>query len=207
MNHFNKIRNLYKVTAGVILITAVIITIFFLWQGFKAQKENSATVISETKKADDAKTISQNEIQKSQNTILVIDKINLSAPVLLNINGNNTDEYNGALEKGLAHLKGSATPGKEGNMFIFGHSSYDAKKAGQYKEVFSKLNELVNGDLIEIQNLETRYTYKVSDKKVVAPNDVSVAGQNFSLKQITLMTCWPIGSTEKRLVVVGEMVE
>lgn len=44
----------------------------------------------------------------------------------------------------------------------------------------------------------------MTDKRVVASSDVEVADQNYRLKQITLMTCWPINSTAKRLIVVGE---
>jgi sortase A len=207
MNHFKKIRSLFKLSAIMIFVVAVFLILYLVWQGVRSQKENSNMATNQTQISETKKSAEPEEQQKNQSPLIISSKINLSAPIMLEVNGNNNNEYQSALEKGVAHLKGSALPGKSGNVFIFGHSSFDAEKAGQYKEVFAKLDELVNGDLIEIQSSEARYTYKVVEKKIVNSNDVSIAGQNYSLKQLTLMTCWPIGSTEKRLVVVGELVE
>lgn len=141
------------------------------------------------------------------NYVLKIDKLNLSAPIIPNVDGNDKDGYDKALESGIAHLQGSALPGKAGNTFIFGHSSYYAWKPGSYKEIFKNLNDLETGDIITINSNALTYNYKVSDKKTVNPNDVAVADQNFSEKKLTLMTCWPIGSTAQRLVVVALLQE
>lgn len=138
---------------------------------------------------------------------LLIDKIGVEASININTDGNNQAKYDKALESGVAHLKGSALPGSSGNVFIFGHSSYYANKPGNYKQVFAKLNDLGIGDLITIRSQSVSYVYKISNKRTVKASDVSVADQNFALKQITLMTCWPIGSTAERLVAVGELVE
>lgn len=207
MSKFKKIRNLYKISATVVLILAVLLTAFFLAKGLQAKNKRQDINSQNTNSSKTDIEKDQDDAPSSQDPILISKKINLSVPIKMNIDGNNAKSYNNALENGVAHLMGSASPGKYGNVFIFGHSSYDAEKPGRYKEVFSKLNELVNGDLLEIQNQNALYLYKVVDKKIVKPDDVSVAGQNLSLKQLTLMTCWPIGSTEKRLVVVGELVE
>ncbi|OQB06361.1 MAG: Sortase family protein [bacterium ADurb.Bin212] len=207
MNHFQKIRNLFKVSAAIIFIVAVLLILYLVWQGLKSQKGQTEATSNLTQTPVVKESPDLKNEQKSQSPVIISSAIDLSAPITLDVNGSDINEYNSALEKGVAHLKGSALPGKNGNVFIFGHSSYDVEKAGQYKEVFAKLDQLANGDVVEIQSQEARYTYKVIDKKIVNPNDVSVAGQNFSLKQLTLMTCWPIGSTEKRLVVVAEIIE
>jgi sortase A len=139
--------------------------------------------------------------------ILKIGKINLSAPIIINVDGNDKVAYNKALESGVAHLMGSALPGKVGNSFIFGHSSYYAWKPGDYKEIFEGLNNVEVGDTIIISSNSSTYNYKVSEKQVVNSDDVAVADQNYNEKKLTLMTCWPIGSDAKRLVIVGLLQE
>jgi len=141
------------------------------------------------------------------NYVLNIAKLNLSAPIIINVNGNDKDAYNKALEGGVAHLLGSALPGQAGNPFIFGHSSYYAWKPGNYKQIFKNLNDLEVGGSITISSNLSTYNYKVTDKEIVQPNDVAVANQNYTEKKLTLMTCWPIGSDKERLVVVGVLQE
>lgn len=138
---------------------------------------------------------------------LIIEKIGLSASIIVNVDGNNEEEYNKSLENGVAHLKGSSLPGKPGNPFIFGHSSYYAWKPGNYKEVFKDLNNLEAGDQIIINSNLFRYTYLVDDKAIVMPDRVEVANQNFSENKLTLMTCWPIGSDKKRLIIIASLKE
>ncbi len=134
---------------------------------------------------------------------LSIDKIGISVPIILNVDGNDKESYNKALEGGVAHLLGSAFPGKPGNTFIFGHSSYYAWKPGGYKEVFATLDQLSEGDAIIITSSLNRYEYKVASSDIVSATDVAVANQNLAEKKLTLMTCWPVGSDAKRLVVVA----
>ena len=141
------------------------------------------------------------------NYVLNIAKLNLSAPIIINVDGNDKDAYNKALEGGVAHLLGSALPGQAGNPFIFGHSSYYAWKPGNYKQIFKNLNDLEVGGSITISSNLSTYNYKVTDKEIVQPNDVAVANQNYTEKKLTLMTCWPIGSDKERLVVVGVLQE
>ena len=56
-------------------------------------------------------------------------------------------------------------------------------------------------------NKPKKYTYKIREKKVITPWDVSVLERNQDKSEITLMTCWPIGTTLNRLIVTWELVE
>jgi len=205
MNRIRRIKKYYRISAAAILAAAVLVSAYFVYAGFKVKDDPKAADTSNTKPTP-SKT-AQSGDKTEENYQLVINKINTSAPILINVDGNNKDAYNKALENGVAHLKGSALPGRSGNVFIFGHSSYYENQPGNYKQVFAKLNDLAPGDIIEIQANSTRFVYKVLDKKIIEPNDVSVANQNYNLKQLTLMTCWPVGSTAQRLVIIGELVE
>ncbi len=208
-----KLKKAYKLSAIIFLSLALLLSAYFVYHGIKIKgNENnvSASQNIPNLKSNDTST-DTSSTQDKQNTAvsynLLITAISLSAPISISVDGNNKEEYNKALENGVAHLKGSALPGKNGNAFIFGHSSFGADKPGNYKEVFVKLNDLNIGDIIDIQSPDIAYKYKVTDKKTVAANDVTVAKQNMALKQITLMTCWPIGSTKERLVIIGELIE
>lgn len=207
MSVIKKAKKIYKIASIIIIIVCIIFTLFLITKGLKAKYFQQSDQINNN---DKSSSESAQSIQTSANQLqynLIIDNLKISAPVIMNVDGNNSEEYNKALENGVAHLKGSALFGKSGNVFIFGHSSHQIDSSGNYKEIFAKLGEIKIGDIIEIQGQEARYVYSVKDKVVVESNDVSVASQNFNLKQLTLMTCWPIGTTEKRLVVISELLE
>lgn len=142
---------------------------------------------------------------EEKNFNLEIPKIDVSAPVVLNVDGADKEKYDKALEEGVAQLSGSAFPGHNGNTFIFGHSSFYTEADGDYKQVFKDLNRLEDGDEITISGKSSKYTYKVIDKQIVSPDRVDFTAQDYKEKKLTLMTCWPIGSNTERLVVVANL--
>jgi len=54
---------------------------------------------------------------------------------------------------------------------------------------------------------QKKYIYKIRTKEVIRPGDTSVLKEKKGRSEITLMTCWPIGTTLNRLILVGELVE
>lgn len=134
---------------------------------------------------------------------LVIPKLNLSAPVIADVDGTDKDAYFKALEGGVAHFKGTAKPGEGSNIFIFGHSSFYWYKPGDYKEIFKTLPDLTIGDEIILWYNSKEYRYKVTETKEVQPNEVDVL-QPTKQEQVTLMTCVPVGTTLRRLIVIGK---
>lgn len=135
---------------------------------------------------------------------LEIPALNISAPIVSDVDGTNQKAYDKALENGVGQLKGSSKPGEGSNIFIFGHSSYYLWAPGEYKNVFSNLNELKNGDEIIIWFNQKEYKYEVTENKIVSPYEVDIALPTKN-EQVTLMTCWPRYTTQKRLVVVGTL--
>lgn len=198
-----KLQKIYRRAAIAIFALAVVTAGAFVIIGIRTKKstaakiETAAVVASDTSAQQTTTAINQ----------LIINKISVNAPISMSIDGNNKVSYDKALEAGVVHLKGTGLPGEYGNTFIFGHSSFYADKPGNYKQIFAGLNDLENGDNIEIQTSSKHYIYRVTAKKIIEPTDVSVANQDMSKKKLTLMTCWPIGSTAKRLVVIGNLVE
>ena len=52
-----------------------------------------------------------------------------------------------------------------------------------------------------------RHTYRVVSKREVKPNDVSVLDQPTTKRIATLMTCTPVGTTLRRLIVTAEEID
>jgi LPXTG-site transpeptidase (sortase) family protein len=111
------------------------------------------------------------------------------------------------LENGVIRYPGSAKPGEEGNAFIFWHSSNFPWIDWEYNDVFALLDKVVYDDEIITYYGQKKRKFKVKEKKVIRPGDVSVLKRNKNKSEITLMTCWPIGTTLNRLIVVAELVE
>lgn len=139
---------------------------------------------------------------KYQDFHLEIPKLELSAPIIPEVPGGDTDKdiYFKSLENGVAHFAGTKKPGENGLIFIFGHSSYYPWAAGDYKEIFANLDDLAIDDEISVWYQEKEYKYLVIETKTIVPSDVSVLNPTNS-EELVLMTCWPPGTTTKRLII------
>lgn len=110
------------------------------------------------------------------------------------------------LQDGVVHYPGTAEPGQFGNAFITGHSSYYPWDNGRYKDVFAALHDLEVGDEYYIFHKGKKYQYIIRERKVVKPSDVSVLEQDTTKRTSTLMTCTPIGTTARRLILQAEQL-
>lgn len=130
-----------------------------------------------------------------------ISKIGIEAPIILDVD---EESVLSSLESGVAHIGGTAKPGDNGNIFIVGHSSNYPWAKGDYNHIFSLLDELVNGDIISVYYQNKTRNYKVIEKVIVKPDQVDIAGPS-DKEMLSLMTCFPVGTTLKRLVVKSEL--
>lgn len=135
---------------------------------------------------------------------LLIPSIDVFAPVVADVDGYNQKQYRDALKKGVAHFNSTAKPGEDGNVFIFGHSTDWQLVEGNYQTVFKNLPDLKKDQDIILQYKQKRYYYKVLYNKITAYDDMTWIGQN-DKDVVTLMTCYPIGSNEKRMIVRGKL--
>jgi len=111
----------------------------------------------------------------------------------------------------LVHILGTAEPGSSGNSFITGHSSFKYLfEPTDYKQIFSTLEDLAIGDEIIIGVGRATYKYEVMQKEKVKPQEVSLYAEFFpkflNRQTVTLMTCWPGGTTSYRLLVTAQLV-
>lgn len=141
--------------------------------------------------------------QNTANYYLSIPKINVQAPIVPDVPGNDKEKYFSSLQNGVAHYLGTAKPGENSNIFIFGHSSFYLTDPGKYKEIFKNLDKLENGDELIVHWQNKEYKYKVTDKKIVGPNEIQYLDQT-PFEQLTIMTCYPPGTIEKRLIIIAK---
>jgi sortase A len=144
-------------------------------------------------------------IDKNAPPSIMITKINVNAPVIYDQSTVSETAFLQALQNGVVHYPSTAFPGQEGNIVIFGHSSEAWWAPGNYKYVFTLLDKLQIQDLVYLNYKGARYVYRVYDIKVVQPNDLSVLNQS-SGHLLTLLTCTPVGTASKRLVIRAEQI-
>ena len=140
---------------------------------------------------------------------VIIPKINVNAPVTYGLTSLEESVVQTALQNGPINYPvagASATPGQKGNTVILGHSSADVFAPGNYKFIFVQLNRLTVGDLFYLDYGTTRYTYRVTETKVIRPTEVSELAIGTDKPYATLVTCDPPGTIANRLLVIGEQV-
>jgi sortase A len=134
-----------------------------------------------------------------------IPKINLAQDITPNVDPTNKDEYLEILEKSVAHGMYTALPYIQGgNTYLFAHSKTSDNGETPKGGWFTRIDELTSGDKIILTLNEKTYTYTVKNRIIVDPLETSVyTGESMfeGHNSLTLQTCWPRGTTEKRLIV------
>ena len=127
---------------------------------------------------------------------LDIPKIDLYLPIYHGSNGE-------VLSKGVAHLPNTALPvgGKGNHCVLAAHTGY----VGQI--FFDNIDKLKTGDLMYIKILDYTFAYKVTEKHIVKPDDISHCQAVRDKELISLVTCYPYGQNSHRLIVTGERYE
>lgn len=139
---------------------------------------------------------------------LQIPSLQIVAPIQY-VAENSEAAFQTALASGVVHYPGTAGPGKEGNSYIFGHSSDYAFSPGQYKTVFALLPKIELGaEIIVSDQNGSSFTYKVYEKFVTESDDLNQLNQETLGKRIlTLQTSYPIGTALRRYIVKAELSE
>ena len=142
------------------------------------------------------------------NFAIVIPKIDANAKIYANVDAMNSSEFLPILREGVAQAKGSSFPDTPGDMYLFAHSTDNWWDVGRYNAVFYLLKDLIAGDKIDIFYKGKKYEYVVTQFTLKDPTDTSLL--DTASKQaghgIILQTCWPPGTTWKRLYVIAKQV-
>ncbi|OGC58244.1 hypothetical protein A3A70_00565 [candidate division WWE3 bacterium RIFCSPLOWO2_01_FULL_42_11] len=107
----------------------------------------------------------------------------------------------------IGHLNGSSLPGELGQVVLYGHSTIPSLfNPENYKTIFSKLDELDSGDTIKLTYNDHQYLYTVTRSEIADPEDILKRLGGANRKELVLITCFPFGTTQKRLLVFGTLI-
>lgn len=151
--------------------------------------------------------VDKSQPQRDEFTITVPRLKIKNARVETNIDGTAENIYMDVLTRAVAHFKGTALPGEEGNVFLFGHSMLPIIASSSYESIFTNLPKLKAGDIIKVNYGDQELTYRIRKIAVVDPKDVGVLKQPHHEKLLTLMTCIPPGFGSDRFVAVAELLQ
>lgn len=115
------------------------------------------------------------------------------------------------LDENLIQYPGTADPGELGAPVIFGHSTLrqfynpSEKNPRRYLSIFSKIMTMKPGEKIYIDYDGIRYTYVVSKKVEVKPEDTYILEQEYAGRQLKLVTCVPEGTYLRRGIILAQL--
>lgn len=139
---------------------------------------------------------------------IYIPKIRVDANVIYDTTPDQVSQLK-AMEKGVAWFGitgANSKPGQVGNTVLSGHSSNDWLESGDNKFVFARLEQLQLGDMIYLHYNTTRYSYTITKREVVKPTEINKLVYETDRPVLTLITCTPLGTAEKRLLLTAEQV-
>ena len=211
---FHRLGNLFIVVGLGLLVAAYGPVIYDeAWYWLKTQKAQEMTLGNAGGVPDSvfARLLTNKPINLSPvNTdfAIVIEKLGVNAPVVVDVAVTNTDAYNDALKTGVAHASVSDYPSNEpGNVYLFAHSAIDFWNLGKYAKVFNLLRKLEIGDKIHIFYQGDVYVYETVNKENYKGWNTYPLTRATVEPVLTLQTCDPPGTTLNRLVVTAVLKE
>lgn len=138
---------------------------------------------------------------------IAIPKLGVSAPIVESFPDLTGIDTN--LQKGVVRWPESAKLGTSGVTVLLGHSSAPLSYHGAYGAIFALLDKLDTGDLITITSADGQMlTYRVHDHIVRGGKqyDINNFGFGSGHQLLVLISCWPVGTTWKRIAVRAEWV-
>jgi LPXTG-site transpeptidase (sortase) family protein len=138
-------------------------------------------------------------------TKISIPAIGLSATIS-NPATTNIEKLDQNLLSGAVRYPTSATLGQNGNVVLFGHSSYLPVVINQAFKTFDGIQKLKAGDEITVQSDAHAYTYAVTGvqkENVASDQGIPLATHDATL---TLATCNSFGQKTDRFVVTAKLV-
>ncbi len=122
--------------------------------------------------------------------MLEVPRLGLSTPVL-----SGDDET--ILARSVGHLPDTPLPWQDGNSAIAGHRD----------TLFRPLKDVAVGDEVIFRSLTDDLRYRVTETRVVEPDDLSVLDSTPDESSLTMITCFPfryVGPAPQRFIVRAE---
>ena len=138
---------------------------------------------------------------------LIVPKIGINSRVIPGVDPTKLSGYEDALKAGVAHANTSFMPDEDGTVYLFSHSTNYDWFVKDLNAIFYLVKNLEKDDKIVLMYKGKRYTYKITDKRVVSPRSISYIIPYAGKKNLILQTCWPPGSVSERLLIFADLVE
>lgn len=125
--------------------------------------------------------------------ILKIPRLKAELPI---IEGTDEDE----LEKGVGHYSTTVLPGQPNQILLSGHRD----------TVFRRLGELEIGDIFEVSMPYGKFTYEITDSKIVDADDTTVIRSTAPNEILTVSTCYPfsyVGNAPSRYILNAKRIQ
>lgn len=131
-------------------------------------------------------------------SVIQIPQIKASSKIIDDVSPFEKSQYEEALQKGVARF---------GNLY-FAHSSLPPWEMTRTNTPFLFLDKLVVGDEILIFENNEKKIFRIYDKKIIYPDNLSdIQKLEADNKRLILMTCTPLGTDFKRLLIFADLVE
>ncbi len=147
-------------------------------------------------------------IDQSKPGLLEIPANGISVPLIWT---QNVSDFDADLKKGIVHYPGTVMPGEMGTSYISGHSSGYAWDRSPYKQIFAALGGVADGTSFSItatrkNGQQIKFHYIVERRGEFAAND-QAQFVNTADSVVALSTCWPVGTTDRRLVLFAKLTQ
>lgn len=110
------------------------------------------------------------------------------------------------LQVGVVRYPNGVAPGERGVVVIAGHSTGEPWK-GPYRFAFLHAGKLRSGDVIAVDQNGMRYTYRVTGQRIIHPRLTPFLDSTADRPRLSIISCWPLWTTQQRLVIDAELVE
>ena len=194
---------------GSVLIVAAIVGVGWIYTPLVTAEVNYQTGRIKLPIFDQSKIFKEQKIQPritweipDKEYSIYIPKISARSRVIEGVDVANSAAYLMALKSGVAEAGGLAHPGQVGTTYLFAHSTDSPINFARYNAVFYLLDKLASGDRVEISYRSQLYKYAVRSVVVLSAQDTRYLVPQKEKEQLILQTCYPPGTSWKRLVVV-----
>jgi len=193
---------IYKIILVILIIIAAILLVLTVRKNVESKQieEQAQTVLSQIKTAKQEIT-KETEVVREIDAelegykvigIIKIPKIDIEYPIL-----EKTDKT--SLKLSITKFWGEKI-NQKGNVVLAGHNNLNNR-------MFGRINELENGDIIELTDSQmVTVKYEVFKTYIVDPNDITcILPEQENTREVTLITC--INRDTERLIIKARNVE
>lgn len=138
---------------------------------------------------------------------LIVPAVGINTTIVPGVNPASKTGYLDALKQGVAHSQTSYYPDEAGTVYLFSHSTNYEWFIKDLNAVFYYLKNIEPGEVIVIMYMGNRYTYQIREKQVVSASEISYLVPQKGSRNLILQTCWPPGSTWKRMLIFADLVD